>query len=96
MNPCTECDTNWCRAKAEGKDCPTYYYEPPRPHGEWELFTTIDGYTKHATCTKCGYKRKVGMGCSLDINNLPKFCENCGADMRKKEGGEDKEGKAND
>ena len=19
MNPCTECDTNWCRAKAEGQ-----------------------------------------------------------------------------
>lgn len=53
-----------------------------RPHGEWKPYTTIDGYTKHATCTNCGYKRKVGIGCSLDEKNLPKFCEGCGADMR--------------
>ena len=54
-----------------------------RPHGEWKTFTTIDGYTKHATCTNCGYKRKVGIGCSLDEQNLPKYCESCGAEMRK-------------
>lgn len=56
------------------------------PHGEWVPYTTIDGYTTHATCTNCGYERKVSKGCSLDVNELPKFCENCGADMRKKEG----------
>ena len=61
--------------------------EIERPHGEWIPYTTIDGYTKHATCTNCGYERKVGIGCSLDTDNLPKFCEGCGADMRK-EGGE--------
>lgn len=55
-----------------------------RPHGEWIPYTTIDGYTKHATCTNCGFERKVGVGCSLDIDNLPKFCENCGSDNRKK------------
>lgn len=67
---------------------------PEIPHGKWIPYTTIDGYTKHATCTNCGYKRKVGMGCSLDIDNLPKFCEGCGAIMEK--GGADmrKEGEA--
>lgn len=59
----------------------TQYEE--RPHGKWTTFTTIDGYTKYATCSCCGYERKVGIGCSLDENNLPKFCESCGSDNRK-------------
>lgn len=57
------------------------------PHGEWKsLYTTIDGFTKSVTCSCCGYERGAGPGCSLDVENLPKFCEGCGADMRTKEG----------
>lgn len=60
-------------------------YEAHELVGEWKPYTTIDGYTKYATCTNCGFERKVGVGCSLDIDNLPKFCENCRAKMRKGE-----------
>ena len=51
--------------------------------GVWVPYNTIDGFTKRATCTNCGYVRKAGTGCSLDVDNLPKFCEGCGASMMK-------------
>ena len=50
--------------------------------GEWITNTTIDGYTTHANCSCCGYERRVGRGCSLDLDNLPNFCEKCGARMK--------------
>ena len=55
-----------------------------RPHGEWIPHTTIDGYTTHVTCSSCGWNRKAGQYCSLNLDNLPKYCENCGSDNRKK------------
>lgn len=58
-----------------------------RPRGEWILHTTIDGYTTHATCSSCGWNRKAGQYCSLNLDNMPKYCENCGSDNRKEGGG---------
>lgn len=67
MNPCTECDTNWCRAKAEGKDCPAYYYEPKRPHGECK---TCKNYIPYREQFSYGLHRYRGDGyCKSPITN---------------------------
>ncbi len=48
-----------------------YKYEP-RLHGEWKQVGEMT-----YKCTKCGWLKKIGL--------MP-YCENCGADMRRKEG----------
>lgn len=82
MNPCTECGTNYCRAKMEGKECPTYYYEPPRPRGEWIENKKYNRRGKRfLNCSICHYGDNGDIVCSVSV--VPNFCPNCGADMRK-------------
>lgn len=53
-------------------NCNRYEGELDRPHGEWKQVGEMT-----YKCTKCGWLKKIGL--------MP-YCENCGADMRKKEG----------
>ncbi len=65
--------------------CAIYHGEPykDRPHGEW-IFHTDDLYPAESTqeCSVCHSEQNM-LGLYDD-----NFCPNCGADMRKKDGGE--------
>ena len=53
-----------------------YKYEP-RQYGEWIPVIGCDGRTIAYKCKTCGWFKP---------HNIMPFCENCGADMRKKKG----------
>lgn len=55
----------------------TVRYEK-RPHGEWIIRRNRQGKHIYSVCSRCNVAH-------LDTD-FPNFCENCGADMRKKEG----------
>ena len=57
--------------------------------GHW-ILTDVEGYRVwHCNCSECGKDPQDYVGGSenwwLIRNNLPKFCPNCGADMREVE-----------
>ena len=60
--------------------CPTIYSNPERKKGKWRHY---EGYL---TCSECGveYDDDIMTHCCDDV---PKFCPNCGADMRGEQNG---------
>ena len=55
--------------------CEQYEEYGPRPHGEWIRVIGCDGRTIAYKCKTCGWFKP---------HNIMPFCENCGADMRKR------------
>lgn len=57
-----------------------------RPHGEWILTDIERDRVWHGHCSECGKDPQDYIGGTEDWwllrNNLPKFCPNCGAEMR--------------
>lgn len=57
--------------------------EPKRPHGEWEIDSEY-GRIYHLFCSECKKDVEDYISGSENwwLNSVPKFCPNCGADMR--------------
>lgn len=62
----------------ERRNMKQFRYEQARPRGEWIVIHNALGETKYK-CNQCQHYVKP--------SGDKKFCPNCGADMRKKEGG---------
>ena len=45
------------------------------PYGKWKIYTDCEGKNTRYTCPFCEHRRET-------FAYIPKFCEECGADMR--------------
>ena len=64
---------------------PTIQSEPERKEGKW----IDDGTELGCCCSECGVTLDdyfYGALYEVRLDKMPKFCPNCGADMRKREG----------
>lgn len=64
------------------KNCKVMYQdEPERKKGRWIIDKDCEGKSRTITCNLCGHKE-------FNWHN-PSYCENCGADMRGEQNGND-------
>ncbi len=92
VEPCKDCEdkrqaeyirhgSSWHELQSLRK----FKEEHERPHGEW-IVTAEDNDGVHRICCPfCSYEKGSNNTDNIIVtfHNFPKFCENCGADMRK-------------